>query len=759
MDCAFAGCMSLKDIQLFAAALDAQPQEFVLSLSPGGGAPATLAGQVRSVAKLSTMVRTTGDFWDRWAGPDGLRTHYNQSASLVAAGLSSGTAGAPFLDLDMLPLGRIGQPIVGNDPLVGRPRQSNFTHPEALAVMSLWIIARSPLIFGGSLTETKPPTLALLQATEALAVQDEATNSRQLWQSERAVVWVADSKSNGGANRTVFAGVFSLVPENSTLHLSAAVLGLKGCTGTVEVRSVWGRLAAARLHAQVQRGAAAGGLRLGAPGEFSHELQPRGGDLLRLSCATLKRDDADSERKTTTIRNDVPRRDTDGQILAVADGNLVYARGRYYLYGVRYQPCIEPDVAADPDSNGKSVSCYVTGGTLGPPEWAADDRDCSAAGLRKPGTCCGWRNMTFAVYSSADLRSWSLLSRDVLPAMTDPASPYSSARQMMSVPAALWNRRTGKFVLWFQHVLRTTNSTTGIATGVKAVAVSDTPQGPFVVHLWDASAGVPGMLASTGQKVWATAEGEAYMAHNGAAVIDGWPKGQYVSKLSPDFLSIVGSSVVFGEAQGFTEGGGIFERGGRWYVMAGHGCCFCDLGSNGYVWSTADPLRGPWEFQGDVIARQGNLSVTKAQQFSVSGLVLDNDTVVPMFTGVRFGSAPDGNKQVRAQPELAHTPVPASLSTDGFAALVAARLSVLGSARLRTGGRGAPTSVGGQLGRRRDTQERRLPHRKEDDDAAPRHERSSVPKMAAGASTCSTCAAASASSPTRCTRTTRSASR
>ena len=97
--------------------------------------------------------------------------------------------------------------------------------------------------------------------------------------------------------------------------------------------------------------------------------------------------------------------------------------------------------------------------------------------------------------------------------------------------------------------------------------------------------------------------------------------------------------------QGFTEGGGIFERGGRWYVMAGHGCCFCDLGSNGYVWSTADPLRGPWEFQGDVIARQGNQSVTKAQQFSVSGLLLGNGTVAPMFTGVRFGSAPDGNKQ------------------------------------------------------------------------------------------------------------------
>ena len=145
-------------------------------------------------------VAATGD---RWAGPDGLRTHYNQSASLVAAGLSSGTAGAPFLDLDMLPLGRIGQPIVGNDPLVGRPRQSNFTHPEALAVMSLWIIARSPLIFGGSLTETKPSTLALLQASEALAVQDDATNSRQSGRARGP--WSGSRTASRAAGRTALS--------------------------------------------------------------------------------------------------------------------------------------------------------------------------------------------------------------------------------------------------------------------------------------------------------------------------------------------------------------------------------------------------------------------------------------------------------------------------------------------------------------------------------------------------------------------------
>lgn len=264
------------------------------SLSPGGGAPVTLAQQVLSVSNVSTMVRTTGDFWDRWSGPDGLLTHYNQSAALAYAGLSSGVAGTPFLDLDMLPLGRIGQPIVGNDPLVGRPRQSNFTHPEALAVMSLWIIARSPLIFGGSLTETTPSTLALLQAADALRVQEEAINSRQLWQNEATVVWLAESKlSSAGPNHTAFVGAFNLRSQNSTISLSLSALSLKTCVGMAWIVSVWGELGASRLYSHQQQtirplvphvrdeGTARS---LSAWAEFSLELQPRGGDLLRVTC-------------------------------------------------------------------------------------------------------------------------------------------------------------------------------------------------------------------------------------------------------------------------------------------------------------------------------------------------------------------------------------------------------------------------------------------------------------------------------------------
>ena len=346
--------------------------------------------------------------------------------------------------------------------------------------------------------------------------------------------------------------------------------------------------------------------------------------------------------ETVTVRNDVPRRDTSGNILEAADGNIVWHGGKHYLFGVRYQPCHEPD-----------TTCGVTGGNLGPPEWPPSDRDCSDNGERAPGTCCGWRNMTFAAYSSPDLSTWTLESSNILPAMTDPASPYRSSYSMMSVPAAAYNAATGKFVLWFQHVLRYNKTATkGIATGVKAVARADHPAGPFEVVHWNASKGLAnpnGFTGSTGQKIWATPQGEAFLAHNGAPeLLVGWPKGQYISRLSADYLTIVETSAPIGVQQGFTEGGGLFQHGGRWYLMAGHGCCFCPRGSNGYVYTATDPM-GPYVYQGDVIPHTtvngSNVSVTKAQQFSVSALHTAGGGVQPLFTGVRFGSSPDLNKR------------------------------------------------------------------------------------------------------------------
>ena len=46
--------------------------------------------------------------------------------------------------------------------------------------MTLWCIDRCPLMFGGALPETDPFTLSLITNPEVLAVDQQASGSRQL---------------------------------------------------------------------------------------------------------------------------------------------------------------------------------------------------------------------------------------------------------------------------------------------------------------------------------------------------------------------------------------------------------------------------------------------------------------------------------------------------------------------------------------------------------------------------------------------------
>ena len=83
-----------------------------------------------------------------------------------------------------------------------------------------------------------------------------------------------------------------------------------------------------------------------------------------------------------TLRNDEPRLDTTGQIIEAGDGCITYDAftARYYLWGMRYQPCPEPD-----------DKCYAGDHGIGP---------CQQWQEVPAGQCCGWRNMTISVRST-----------------------------------------------------------------------------------------------------------------------------------------------------------------------------------------------------------------------------------------------------------------------------------------------------------------------------------------------------------------------
>jgi alpha-galactosidase len=81
----------------------------------------------------------------------------------------------------MLPLGVLD---------LGR-RSTHFTPDEQRTLMTLWSIARSPLIHGGDMTKTDPATLALLTNDEVIAVDQHSDGNRPLFDQDGLVAWTA----------------------------------------------------------------------------------------------------------------------------------------------------------------------------------------------------------------------------------------------------------------------------------------------------------------------------------------------------------------------------------------------------------------------------------------------------------------------------------------------------------------------------------------------------------------------------------------
>ena len=338
-----------------------------------------------------------------------------------------------------------------------------------------------------------------------------------------------------------------------------------------------------------------------------------------LACAAAALVCGGAAAARVTISNVVPRVDEDGDVISGGGGGMTYdaTTARYYYWSNFYQPCGVEGLA----------TCYCGGNGTFQDECGA----CIVPGKVAAPRCCGWRNMTFACYSSADLVSWRKEGMNILPVMTDADSPYSSQQQAFFEPFGIFNRLTGWWVLWFLHPF---------AAGV---AVSRSPGGPFEIVSWDAD---PSPQA-TDFELYANATTDVVLfkhnsltnASNGSVL-----GSQTVAVLADNYLALNGSSAPFAQAQGKTEGGGLFTRGGSAYAMSGTGCCFCPKGSNGFVYRSDGGALGAYAFLGDVIPRDGNgTAVTHAQQRSVTP-IYTTAGVTHMFTGTNVGSALDGQK-------------------------------------------------------------------------------------------------------------------
>lgn len=101
------------------------------------------------------------------------------------------TRSGAWSDADMLPLGRIGIRAER-----GEDRKTHFTPNEQQILMSLWSIARSPLMFGGDLPSNDEATYALISNDEVLRVDQHATHSHQLFANGNQIAWVSNAQES-----------------------------------------------------------------------------------------------------------------------------------------------------------------------------------------------------------------------------------------------------------------------------------------------------------------------------------------------------------------------------------------------------------------------------------------------------------------------------------------------------------------------------------------------------------------------------------
>lgn len=208
------------EVEAFSTAIACCGRPMVLSLSPGVDLTLDRAPHLATHAQ---MWRISNDVWDRW---DHVLAQFDR---LAAWAPYAGPGSWP--DADMLPLGHIGiRAEVGTD------RTSALTRQEQKTMLTLWCIARSPLMMGGDLPTTDPETIGLLTNPEVLAVLKDGDRPRQVYaDGSGTIAWTSQDSAVPG--RT-FVAVFNTRDEAADVVLPWERLGL---TRPQRMRDLWRR--------------------------------------------------------------------------------------------------------------------------------------------------------------------------------------------------------------------------------------------------------------------------------------------------------------------------------------------------------------------------------------------------------------------------------------------------------------------------------------------------------------------------------------
>jgi alpha-galactosidase len=215
------------EIHMMSAAIAKSGRAMVLSLSPGP----TPIEEAEDVKKYAQLWRISDDMWDTWSGPEdktfpaGLIRQFERTAQWAPH-----IAVGHWPDADMLPLGHLGP-----RPGWGDPRASRLTADESRTMMTLWSMARSPLVAGTNLTKMDPATEALYTNPEVIAVDQHSRENREHSRTGSLVVWTARPEEGTGH----YVAIFNLADQAQDVTYSWKDLGLP--EGNHAVRDLWAR--------------------------------------------------------------------------------------------------------------------------------------------------------------------------------------------------------------------------------------------------------------------------------------------------------------------------------------------------------------------------------------------------------------------------------------------------------------------------------------------------------------------------------------
>jgi hypothetical protein len=204
------------EIELISKALANCGRPMVLSLSCGE-APLSQANHVSDYAH---MWRVSGDFWDNWSSLEHNFDLLNAWSPFIKPG--------HWPDADMLPIGMLS---LNNRPH-GPERMSKFTNEEHFTLMTLWSIAKSPLMLGADLLQKTEGIMPFLTNDEVLTVNQFSTDNRQVFKDDNYAIWIASEP--GTSNK--YVALFNLSSSERSVKFHLEVENLRG---TYNARDIW----------------------------------------------------------------------------------------------------------------------------------------------------------------------------------------------------------------------------------------------------------------------------------------------------------------------------------------------------------------------------------------------------------------------------------------------------------------------------------------------------------------------------------------